>query len=217
MVGEVMVYISPYSGPATSGMVSVSMDVIGKPLLKELHEILSELGNNMPPELAQQISTKMGELMQENIDIGGSPPWAVSWRERMVGGTTLMDTGQLYSGLPFEPHIVEGNQMTKVISSRLNKDGYPLAKTLVKGGWVFAKNVHTHPSGRFTYGMAFPKSEGGGKVYIPFEYGVYIPPRDFTRIDEAGQVDLLNIIEDWIEQQKQRVGFTIVDASHTQG
>lgn len=201
--------------PAMAGAVSTSISVEGRPLIQELNNILEQLGTNIPQDLAGLLSAEIGRIMQDNIQAGGRPPWEPSWREKLTGGKTLIDTHELYDGLPSEPFEVTGNVLAKHIISRKNKDGNPLAATLVGGGLVFPLN--THQVGNKIYGMKFRKSEGGGFIFMPPNTPVHIPPRDFTTIPDEEAHRLLDIIEDYIEREKLRVGFTIVDSSHTPG
>jgi hypothetical protein len=149
--------------------------------------------------------------MQRNIDAGGRPQWDKSWRERLVGGTTLKDTGQLYESLPFEPTFVEGNKILKIIASRLNKDGNPLAKTMVYGGYIYPKHDHQGPG--FMYGLRFLKSEGptasspSPYKYIPKGVPVYLPPRNFATVPESEAPRLVEIIMNYIEREKLKIGF----------
>ncbi len=204
-------------GPAHSGqgLVSFNVEMIGKPLMDELGKILEQLNTSFPQELATALSMEMGKIMQENIDSGGNPPWVKSWRERFGQGKTLKDTNEMYDKLPYETPFLEGNGFSRPVSTRLNKDGQPVANTLIEGGYIFPRNTHYHTGGKFFYGLAFPKSEGPGRIFLKPGQPVYIPPRNFAKIDEAGQKRLNNLIEDWIETKKEQIGFTIVDRSHT--
>jgi hypothetical protein len=192
-----------------SGAVSVTIDsniaqAIDK--MKLLEQLLDMFNTGMPNELAQELGTELGYIMQRNIDAGGRPQWDKSWRERLVGGTTLKDTGQLYESLPFEPTFVEGNKILKIIASRLNKDGNPLAKTMVYGGYIYPKNEHQGPG--FKYGLRFPKAEGGYK-YMPVGMPVYLPPRNFATVpdDPIERGKLVDIIMNYIEREKLKIGF----------
>lgn len=191
------------------------MEIAGRPLIQELNALLERIGQNMPQDLAGKLSAEMGHIMQDNIQFGGRPPWEMSWREKLTGGKTLMDTNELYDGLPSEPFEVTGNSLVKHIITKKNKDGNPVAATLVGGGLVFP--LRTHSFGGKTFGLRFKRAEGFGHIIMPPGVPVVIPPRDFTNIPEEEAHRLLDIIEDYIEENKLRMGFTIVDASHQPG